>query len=269
MHEGHRNRLRERFTKEGLENFQDHETLELLLFYAIPRKDTNPIAHTLLEEFGSLSNVFDASIEDLAKVQGIGKNAAVYLKLCVDTMKKYRTDRLQKGRKITTMQEAGELACELLFSAKEEQVWILCLNMKSEVIAREKICDGSLTESPIYPRKIVASALKHNAAKIILFHNHPGGVVKPSMEDVTATSTIIGVIRNLDMEMLDHIITSDNRFYSFAASRFINQDIDKELAYACQYEDGFLDDDEGHEITFRQYKKRRKAKKEMKSAKIV
>jgi len=259
MHEGHRVRLRERFLKEGLENFQDHEALELMLFYAIPRKDTNPIAHELLDEFGSLSNVFDASINDLENVQGISRNAAVFIKLCVDTMKKYRTDRLQKEQRITTMQEAGEFACELLFSAKEEQVWILCLNMKSEVIAREKICDGSLTESPIYPRKIVSTALKHNAAKIILIHNHPGGVVKPSPADIEATKTIIGVIRNLDMEMLDHIITSDNRFYSFAASQSINDDVDREVAYACQYEDGFLDDKEGQVITFRQHRKRRQS----------
>ncbi len=260
MHEGHRNRLRERFINEGLENFQDDEALELMLFYAIPRKDTNPVAHLLLKEFGSLSNVFDASLSDLENIEGIGRSTAVFIKLCVDAMKKYRTDRLQKEKQITTMQEAGEFACELLFSAKEEQVWILCLNMKSEVIAREKICDGSLTESPIYPRKIVSSALKHNAAKIILIHNHPGGVVKPSKEDVDATMTIISVIRNLDMEMLDHIITSDNRFYSFAASQSINKDVDKEVAYACQYEDGFLDDEEGHIITFRQHRKRRAKK---------
>jgi DNA repair protein RadC len=256
MHEGHRDRLRMRFEKEGLENFQDHEVLELILFYAIPRKDTNPIAHMLLLEFGSLTGVFEASIQDLEKVDGIGNNTAVFIKLCVDIMKKYRADKLKKAQKILTMKDAGEYACELLFAAKEEQVWILCLNMKSEAIACEKICDGSLKESPVYPRKIVSVALKHNAAKIILIHNHPGGVVKPSKEDIKATSIIINSVRNLDMDMLDHVITSDNRFFSFAARQFIDQDIDKEKAYACQYEDGFLDEDTGHTITFKQINKK-------------
>ncbi|MEX1306959.1 MAG: DNA repair protein RadC [Eubacteriales bacterium] len=256
MHEGHRERLRTRFEKEGLLHFQDHEVLELMLFYAIPRKDTNPIAHRLLREFGSLSAVFEANISDLSKVEGVGQNTAVYIKLLVDVMKKYRTEKLKKGPRIITMKDAGEYACELLFAEKHEQVWLLCLNMKSEVIAAEKICDGTLKESPVYPRKIVAVALKHNAAKIILIHNHPGGVVKPSPEDIKATRTIIGTVRTLDMDMLDHIITSDNQFFSFAAKQFIENDMDKESAYTCQYEDGFLDEDAGHTITFKQGRKK-------------
>jgi len=260
MHAGHRDRLRERFEKEGLDGFQDHEVLELMLFYAIPRKDTNPTAHMLLNEFGSLTGVFEASVADLIKVEGIGKNTAVFIKLCVEIMKKYRTDKLKKATKILTMKDAGEYACELLFAARDEQVWVLCLNMKSEAIACEKICDGSLKESPVYPRKIVSVALKHNAAKIILLHNHPGGVVKPSKEDIEATMTILGTVRTLDMDMLDHIITSDNKFFSFAAKQFIDQKLDKDSAYACQYEDGFLDEDIGHKITFKQVSRKKSSK---------
>ena len=127
--------------------------------------------------------------------------------------------------------------------------------MKSETIACEKICDGTLTESPVYPRKIVSVALKHNAAKIILIHNHPGGIVKPSPDDMNATMMLIKTVRNLDMDFLDHIITSDNHYFSFAAKQFIESDIDKEDAYAHQYEDGFLDEDIGHKITFKQAKR--------------
>ena len=122
VHEGHRDRLRERFEKEGLLHFQDHEVLELMLFYAIPRKDTNPIAHRLLDAFGSLTGVLEAQISDLEKVEGIGHNTAVYIKLNVEIMKKYRTDKLKRSVRIVTMKDAGEYACELLFAAKEEQV---------------------------------------------------------------------------------------------------------------------------------------------------
>jgi len=255
MHEGHRDRLRERFEKEGLLHFQDHEVLELVLFYAIPRKDTNVIAHELLNTFGSLSGVFEAQTNDLKAVEGIGHHSAVFIKTFLEVMKRYRTDKLKKSVRVITMRDAGEYACELLFGAKEEQVWLLCLNMKSETIACDKICDGTLTESAVYPRKIVSTALKHNAAKIILIHNHPGGVVKPSDEDINATMSLIKTVRTLDMDFLDHIITSDNRYFSFAAKQFIECDVEKEAAYACQYEDGFLDEDIGHTITFKQTKK--------------
>ncbi len=223
-----------------------------MLFYAIPRKDTNPIAHRLLNAFGSLTGVLEAQVSDLEKVEGIGHNTAVYIKLNIAIMKKYRTDKLKRSVRIVTMKDAGEYACELLFAAKEEQVWLLCLNMKSETIACEKICDGTLTESPVYPRKIVSAALKHNAAKIILIHNHPGGIVKPSVDDINATMALIKTVRSLDMDLLDHIITSDNRYFSFAAKQFIESDMDKDDAYAHQYEDGFLDEDIGHKITFKQ-----------------
>jgi DNA repair protein RadC len=236
MHEGHRQRLLNRYLNEGLSSFEDHEVLELLLFYAIPRRDTNAIAHRLIDSFGSISKVFETDAKSLMQVEGVGKYAACYLSLIFEASKRYKTDAKRERIRISTIEEAGKYATELFIGIPVEKVYLICLDMRSRVIHNALISEGTIDETPIYPRKIVAEALKNNAAKVILAHNHPGGSPKPSAKDLEATSHAIDVLKKIDIDLLDHIIVGQESYISLAAQRFIERDGARDLAYAAQYE---------------------------------
>jgi DNA repair protein RadC len=236
MHEGHRQRLISRFLNEGLQGFDDHQVLELLLFFAIPRKDTNETAHQLIQSFGSISNIFEAEVEELEKINGIGRNAAVLIKLVLETSRRYRMDVFKAKHLIKTMDDAGNYATELFLGEKVEKVYLICLDISSKVINTVCVSEGTIDETPFYPRKIVAAALKHNAAKVILTHNHPGGNPKPSMKDIQATAKVLDLLSKIDIDLMDHIIVGKESFLSMAAQRFITRDAKEETAYAAQYE---------------------------------
>ncbi len=236
MHEGHRQRMINRFLNEGLQGFEDHQVLELLLFYAIPRKDTNETAHALIKAFGSISNVFEAEAEELMKIDGIGKSAAVLLKLVMETSRRYRMDIFKERSRIKTMEDAGNYAAELFCGEQVEKVFLICLDISSRVINTVCVGEGTIDETPFYPRKIVSAALKHNAAKVILAHNHPGGNPKPSMKDIETTAMALDILNKIDIDLIDHIIVGKDSFLSMAAQRFIARDVKEETAYAAQYE---------------------------------
>ncbi len=236
MHEGHRQRVLDRFIKEGLGNFEDHQVLELLLFYSIPRKDTNETAHRLLKEFGSISNVLEADVRELMKIEGIGKNTAVFLNLIFGTFKKYRLDSMKQRPRIVTIDDAGKFATGLFLGIQMEKVYIICLDLRSKVINTVCISEGTIDETPFYPRKIVAEALKNNAAKVIMAHNHPGGSPKPSVKDLETTTMALDLLKKIDIDLIDHIIVGKDTFLSMAAQRFITRDDGRDAIYAAQYE---------------------------------
>lgn len=236
MHEGHRQRLLDRYLNEGLEGFEDHQVLELLLFYAIPRKDTNIIAHRLIESFGSISNVLEADSKELMQIEGIGKNAAVFLNLIFESTKRYRIDSKKIRRRIATMEEAGKFSAELFYGAQLEKVYMICLDMRSRVIHTVCVSEGTIDETPFYPRKIVSEALRNNASKVILAHNHPGGSPKPSVKDLEATAMVQDVLKKVNVDLVDHIIVAKDSFLSLSAQHFISQDEKEELLYAAQYQ---------------------------------
>ncbi len=214
--DGHRQRLRERFERSGLQGFHDHEVLELVLTYAIPRKDVKPIAKRLVTKFGSLAAVFDASSVELEQVEGIGPYAAGLITIIPRLVDRYHQDRWKK-QQITfcsTMDAVGYLAA-LLGTERNEVFCILALNSQNAMIARE-IQRGSINRTAVFPRLVVEECLKHRATAVILAHNHPSGDPKPSTADRQLTRRLKKVLNDLDIVVHDHIIIAGPSHYSFA-----------------------------------------------------
>ena len=205
VHEGHRQRLKDKYLKNGLDNFEDHEILELLLFYAIPRRDTNEIAHLLLDTFGSLSGVFNASVEELKKVSGIADNSALLLNIVPSLSRMYLKDRWKKKIAVSSTDVAGEYCKSLFVGMEYESFYVINITAKNEVIAADEVHKGTINEVSIYPRLIVEDVLKNKGHSVILSHNHPGGSMKPSKADIAATVKIKSALDAIGVQVKDHI----------------------------------------------------------------
>ena len=236
MHEGHRQRLTQRYVSGGLEGFEEHEILELLLFYAVPRVDTNPIAHRLIERFGSLAGVLEAVPKDLEEVEGIGPRAAAFLTMMPDLLRSYEKSRLGKRPVIRSVKDACDYAKTLLFGKPYEQFYMVWLGTQGRVIHCERLSEGSITESPVYVSKVAAAALRHHAAKGFIAHNHPGGTPKPSRADIETTQAVLRALSTLGIELIDHVIVSDGQTFSFRADSLIGtRALPQHEAYAAEY----------------------------------
>ena len=222
LHEGHRQRLLRRFIEEGLDKIEPHNKLELLLFYAIPRRDTNEIAHRLLDTFGSFSAVLDAPMEELEKIPGIGASSAAYLKLLGQTAQAYYTDQ-QKDICLDTTRKAGEYLMPRFIGRTQEAVCLVCLDQKCRVLNASIIHEGSVHAAEVNVRKIISTALKFNATGVILAHNHPGGVALPSQEDLSTTRHIEQALGVVGIHLMDHIIIAERDFVSLADSGVVGQ----------------------------------------------
>lgn len=216
MHEGHRKRMRDRFIHEGLEGFADHEALELLLFYAKARGNVNPLAHDLLETFGSLKGVLEARPEQLTTVKGVGEETAALISFMVPMFRKYQESVLQERRYIRHRHAAAEYCRTLLTGLRTERFYVISLSADMKVLGQRAVGEGSLTEVPAYPRLVVETALNYNAYGVLLCHNHPGGNARPSPEDVAVTRSIQQVLAQLNIALLDHIIVADADSYSMS-----------------------------------------------------
>lgn len=236
MHEGHRQRLTERFRKEGFEGFEDHEILEFLLFFALPRVDTNPIAHELLDTFGSLSGVFEAEPEDLSMIKGIGPRAAAFITMFPEVFRAYERSKLGKRPSIKTIKDSCEFAKSLLFGKPYEQFYVIWLDTQSRVIHFEMLSEGGISESPVYLNKLAAAALRHRAVKVIITHNHPGGNVTPSKADIDTTGDIMKALNLLGIDLIDHIIVSEDSAFSFQADSLMGKrEYKHKDAYTAEY----------------------------------
>lgn len=221
IHDGHRNRIRARFHNQGLASFEEHNALELLLFYARPRCDTNVIAHMLLKRFGSFSAVMDAPIEDLMQVGGIGYNSATLLKMVPQLGAYYLESRTLPGVIIDSTERAGEYFLPKFFGKKVEEAYILALDDKRKVI--RSIClseEGIVNAVVISVRRIVTEAVSANATGIIMAHNHPGGLALPSAGDKQVTRQVYLALRHINVQLVDHIIIADGDYVSMADSGF-------------------------------------------------
>lgn len=214
--EGHRKRLRERFERSGFEGFHDHEVLELVLSYAIPRRDVKPLAKQLLEEFKNLAAVFDAPLETLKNVSGVGDHAAVLLAMVPRLLDRYQKDRWQPNPLFNSTREAVRfLSCEL-GTERNEVFCILALSSRNSLIAKENIQKGSVNRTAVFPRLVVEACLKHRATAVILSHNHPGGDPNPSSADRQLTRKLKRILNDLDIQVHDHIIIAGPNHFSFA-----------------------------------------------------
>lgn len=220
IHDGHRQRLKERFRSEGLDNFDEVQVLELLLFYCIPRQDTNPIAHRLLDHFGSLAQVLEAPMGELEKVPGVGQNAATFLHLVRDSGRYYQVNRTMQEKILVTTEKCGTYLASFFFGRRNETVFMLCLDAKCKVLCCKEVGEGSVNSAGVPVRRIVETALGVNATTVVLAHNHPSGLALPSAEDVQTTYRVAAALDTVDITLADHIIVADDDFVSLAQSGY-------------------------------------------------
>ncbi len=209
--------MRNRYLNEGIDSFEPHEILELLLYYAIPRKDINELAHKLIEKFGSISNVFDADVESLKQVDGIGENAAILLSMIPQLSRIYNQSKWDRKTSLASVDAVGQYAVAMYTGKNDEEFGIICLDSNRRVHYSGIIIKGTVNQTEAYPRKVVSEVLKHNAVNVILTHNHPGGSIMPSMGDREATKNIVNALEAIGVNVLDHIIVSGDRFNSMSA----------------------------------------------------
>ena len=214
MHDGHRRRLRERFRLEGLESFAPHEVLELLLFYARARGDVNPLAHRLLESFGSLRGVLEAPVEQLCTVEGVGEETATLLSLMVPMFRRYELCLCEQAERLVHFNDVQRYCRALLTGLRKERFYVICVSAQMKVLGQRVVGEGSLSEVAAYPRLVVETALNLNAYGVILCHNHPGGEALPSAGDVAVTRDLEVVLSKLGVALIDHIIVADGGTYS-------------------------------------------------------
>ncbi len=216
IHDGHRKRRREQFLRHGLDAFADHEVLELLLFYAIGRRDTNPIAHALMDQFGSLSAIFSASMEELEQVEGMGPHAASLITLLPAVFRRVRLSAEGQDLALTTTEELGAYFLDLFFAQRSEVMYQACLDGKGKVLCCRRLSEGGAAAAECSVRRVVEIALRCNAVGVVLAHNHPSGVALPSREDFVATSQVAEALAAIGVQLVDHIIVADQDFVSMA-----------------------------------------------------
>ena len=220
IHDGHRQRLKDRFLREWLDHFDDLYVLELLLYYAIPQKDTNLIAHGLLSHFGSLTAVFEATPEELQKVPGIGKNAATFLSLIPQVGRYYQIKRSEPGQILRTITQCGNYLVPYFYGRENETVFLLCLDAKCKVLGCKLVGEGSVNSANIPIRRVVEIALNTNATTVVLAHNHPSGLALPSHDDIETTLRVAKAMEAVEITLADHIVVADEDFVSMAQSGY-------------------------------------------------
>lgn len=214
IHDGHRQRVKDRFCKEGLDCFEEHQVLELLLFYCIPRADTNPLAHRLIDHFGSLVKVLEAPVEELEKVPGIGHNAAVFLSLVTAAGRYYQINCASRNEALKTVEECGKYLLPLFYGRRNEMVYLLCLDAKCKVLSCKMLGEGSVNSAGVPIRRIVETALAANASAVVLAHNHPSGLAFPSEADIQTTHRVAVALDAVEIMLLDHIVVADDDYVS-------------------------------------------------------
>ena len=221
VHDGHRARMRERFLENGLDNFAEHEALEMLLYHCLPRGDTNDLAHRLIREISSLPQVLEASVEDLQKVDGVGKHTAESLHFFAHFCRYYVVKQAQdEGNPLDSVKSSGNYLWPRFMGQRNELVYIVCLDAKAKVLNCKLLAEGSMNSAAVSVRKIVEVALSANASSVILAHNHPSGLAVPSGEDAQTTLTVAKALRTVDIILKDHLVFSRTDYVSMRESGY-------------------------------------------------
>ncbi len=219
IHKDHRQRVRARYLKEGLGSMAEHNILELLLFFGVPYKDTNDIAHELIERFGDFNGVLDAPVEELVKVNGVGENTATLLRLTRDIALKYNESKSMQKVSVGLEQRISDFLRLKYAGETREVVYLLCVNSHGKLQRCVKICDGSPDAATLDNRMVVEAVVRFDTTNVILAHNHPQGFAVPSVADVKATQALIPVLQAIGVNLADHIIVSLDDTFSMAESR--------------------------------------------------
>lgn len=222
IHAGHRKRVKANVYNNGFSQFEEHRLLELMLFYSVPRGDTNPIAHRLLDEFGSLKNLFNASISQLEKIEGVGENTAILLSTVGEIFYRISKETPQKRATYKTTEDVKRLATALLSAENNEKVLLLCFDASHHLKKQAVISEGDKTSADIDMRKTVQTVIDCGASYAVLTHNHPESPAEPSAYDIDSTRAVSVMLRKLGFALADHIVVGgDGSVYSMHSdSRF-------------------------------------------------
>ena len=221
VHDGHRQRVKARYLKEGLDAFEEHQVLEMLLFYSIPMKDTNELAHKMIQEFGSLAGLFEANPIDISKRCEVSENTAILISLIPSLSRRYFKGKWGDKPVLNSSSKAGEYAISLFAGRTYEAFFVICLDTQTRIIHADLVHEGTIDEAPVYPRMIVESALRHKANSVVLAHNHPGGGLQPSKADIEITKRITAALEAISISIMDHIIVAGDKYVSFAEKGLI------------------------------------------------
>jgi DNA repair protein RadC len=213
---GHRQRLREKFLKSGLDGFHDYEIIELLLTLGTPRTDCKQPAKDALKKFGSLKAVLEGNSKDLKEIKGIGDHNVFGLKLTQDVARRYLADRIVDMDYIRSSEDVLDYLRHNLRDKSKEVFMIIYLNGRNQILKMEKLFEGTLNTSAVYPREVVKRALENDASALVLVHNHPSGNSSPSQDDLTITKKLKDAVKTIDIYIHDHLIIAGNDVYSFA-----------------------------------------------------
>ncbi|MBQ9720839.1 MAG: DNA repair protein RadC [Oscillospiraceae bacterium] len=218
IRDGHRERMRERFFQHGLENFNEIEALEMLLYYAIPRKDTNPIAHALLDRFGSLDEVLHATEEELCEIPEISRRTAALLRMVPQLVRLSEVGRAARITTIKSTEDAVNFLRPRFLGERDEIMVLACLDAQNRVTYVETVNRGVVNAVLFDPRRVVETALKRKAVSVLIAHNHPDGPALPSHEDDTATGQIYRALQMVNITLYDHIVLAGEEYASYRRS---------------------------------------------------
>lgn len=213
-HKGHRQRMHERVQQYGFASLAEHEKLEYLLYFTNGQKDTNGIAHALIERFGSFSGVLEAAPEELCKVEGVGPVSARLLHLLPQVSLCYEQSRISKKRRLGSYEEFGEYFLAAFSRSSAEHAMLLSIDTRKQIRASAWIQAGTRTKVDLTIKDIVAAALRGGTESVVLCHNHPNGMAFPSQEDMQATGDIVRALGVVGIQMLDHYIVTDTEYFS-------------------------------------------------------
>ena len=221
MHSGHRRRMKRRILTDGLDKLADHEILEVLLYFTLPRGDTNELAHRLLGHFGSLSTVLGANYADLRAVPGVGDNTAFMLTMLPGLLRRFEYDKNREREIFGATQAFTDYVCSLFIGESIEAVYVLCLNASLQLINTVKLGIGDVGSVGLSVGQVVQTALRHRARNVVLAHNHPGGRLKVSVEDFDLTKQCIQALGEVGVKLVDHIVVCGDQYCSFAERKYI------------------------------------------------
>ena len=218
MHKDHRKRLRKKFML-APDIMENHELLELLLTYSIPRKDTNVLAHDLIKRFGSISGIFDSSFDALKSVDGIGDATALFLKIISNTIRYYSEDKYKPRKKILNTEEVAQILFNKFVCRSEECIALALFNPKKRLVFCDIVSKGSISSVNLYSRDLLKLVVNFDTKYAVIAHNHPSGLALPSNEDLATTTMVKNLLRTVDVTLLDHVIISSDDYVCLSQSK--------------------------------------------------
>ncbi len=210
---GHRQRLRERLKRDA-RSMADYEVLELMLAYALPRRDTKPLAKALLERFGTLRGVLDARASDLTAVDGFGAGLVAFWTLWAEIRARVEEAPVAERARLGSPAEVANWGIARLGGKPLEEVWAALVDNTNRLVAWERIGQGTPDSASAPVRKVLTLALEHKASGMVLVHNHPGGDPRPSQGDLEYTRRVLRAAKDLGVRLLDHLIVTEDRYLS-------------------------------------------------------